>query len=305
MQAELKSQYPLLDITIGGINDVGLDAGNEAIMAGRSLTWLQDVDLSSNGKGDTWDTWGAEWRDVVVLDGTNTKVRVYNLTTYGLGTPANYEELKGILVDAAMVSQKPYTAKPDPLDVDKSGGIAPIDALLVINSLNGGKSGPLPPPTSASIAAFVDVDANLALAPIDALQVINALNRRPNGEGESSFLPSESIRDESELPSLFVAAFDETLPQEWSWTDELPAEESQVVYPLTTEMREETISDRGEETEAVMLSVFSSVTMQMVPSSAMTGPTPVRSASDQALLEWLNSSRDYLNDLALAWKSAG
>ena len=201
---------------------------------------------------------------------------------------------------AAMVTQKPYTAKPDPLDVDKSGEVAPIDALLVINSLNGGQAGRLPPPTSSSISAFVDVDANLTLAPIDALQVINALNHRPKGEAESPFLPSEPIREESELPSLFVATYDDALPEEWLLRDEL-----QDVVPLTIDDVVATMSDQSEFPEAVMFSVSSPVAMPLVPSSPMASESSVSKASEQALLEWLNSSREYLDELALAWKLSG
>ena len=198
MQKELSSAHPLLRITIGGINQVGHDSGNAGIMSGRKLTWVQDIDADQNSNGEVWDDWQADWRDVFVLDGSNTNVNLYNLTVHDLRVPENYAELKSILINTAMVSQKPYTYEPNAVDVDGNGTLAPLDALLVINRLNSGGSGPLAPPTGASISAYVDVDGNLIVAPIDALRVINALNQRTGGgegggEGESGAALFESL----------------------------------------------------------------------------------------------------------------
>ncbi len=195
MQNELAAQYPVLKITIGGINQTGLESGNDSILAGRDLIWLQDKDTNQNANGEIWDAWQAEWRDVFILDGKNATVQVYNLTTYGLATPANYAELKNILVNAAMTTQKPYTFASRPVDVDGNGIVAPLDALLIINKLNKDGAGPLPAPTTNSVPAYVDVDSNLILAPIDALTVINVLNHpTSSGEGEAA-VPRGSLVD--------------------------------------------------------------------------------------------------------------
>jgi hypothetical protein len=45
-----------------------------------------------------WDSWGAAWRDVVVLDGENKAVYVYNL---------NYSHLKAVLVAVAQGAELP------------------------------------------------------------------------------------------------------------------------------------------------------------------------------------------------------
>lgn len=180
----MRSQHPLLKITIGSINQSGLESGNSLILDGRDLIYLQDVDSNHNSNGDIWDGWQAVWRDVFIVDGTNSSAQVYNLTTHNLATSSNYAELKGMLVDAAMKTQKPYTFANQPLDVDGNGKIAPRDAVLVINKLNADGGGALPAPTGNSIPEYYDVDGNLKLAPVDALTVINALNRA-EGEGES------------------------------------------------------------------------------------------------------------------------
>jgi hypothetical protein len=64
-----------------------------------------------------------------------------------------------------------------PEDVSGDGIVVPLDALLVINRLNGGGDGTLPQPSEENgPPPFVDVDGDNLLAPIDALLVINYLN---------------------------------------------------------------------------------------------------------------------------------
>ena len=48
-----------------------------------------------------WDTWAPGYRDVMILDADNVHVDTYNLTTYDLSDPANYDALLQRLVDAA------------------------------------------------------------------------------------------------------------------------------------------------------------------------------------------------------------
>lgn len=95
MQAEILAANPNSRIRIGGVNSFDAAAGNAGMTAHRRLAWLQDV-------GDAaWSSWSVTNRDVVVLDATNQKVAVYNLTMYDLSDPANYAELLGILKTAA------------------------------------------------------------------------------------------------------------------------------------------------------------------------------------------------------------
>ena len=73
-----------------------------------------------------------------------------------------------------------------PLDTSGDGIITPLDALLVINWLNG-SSPDDPPPEN------LDVDRDGRVIPLDALLVINYLNG-PDAEGEASPLPCKSTR---------------------------------------------------------------------------------------------------------------
>ena len=96
MQDELVAENPATIIRILGCNQIGSEAGNPAICAGRDIPWTQDT-LAAN----VWVDWAVTYRDVVVTDVDNITVAVYNLTTNDLADPANYAALKQILKDAA------------------------------------------------------------------------------------------------------------------------------------------------------------------------------------------------------------
>ena len=68
------------------------------------------------------------------------------------------------------------------LDVDDSGSVSPLDALIVINDVDQQGSRQLPPwATEAAPAYYLDVNGDDWCSPLDALLVINALedNRQP------------------------------------------------------------------------------------------------------------------------------
>jgi len=96
MQAELAGEQHALEVHLLGVNHTGLEAGNAEICAGRDIPWLQDVPAV-----DAWGAWGVTLRDVVILDEQNRVVGTYNLSVHSLEDPANYAELKAMLVAAA------------------------------------------------------------------------------------------------------------------------------------------------------------------------------------------------------------
>lgn len=72
------------------------------------------------------------------------------------------------------------------VDVNDDGFLSPIDALLIINMLNGLGSQTTDTLPTPSFTAFVDTNNDGFLAPTDVLLVLNALNQpRSGGEGES------------------------------------------------------------------------------------------------------------------------
>jgi uncharacterized protein GlcG (DUF336 family) len=90
----------------------------------------------------------------------------------------------------------------EPLDVNADSYVAPIDAMIIINQLNGPAidldvEGDLPP----GFTGYVDVDNDMVLSPADALNVINGLNR-------GAPLVDQSITiTESNVKSLLDRAF--------------------------------------------------------------------------------------------------
>jgi hypothetical protein len=85
-----------VDVTILGVNQVGNEAGNEEMMSGRDLPWLAET-----AELDVWSAWRVTYRDVIVLDGQNQVLDIYNLTKHDLADPANTMALDTLLRDAA------------------------------------------------------------------------------------------------------------------------------------------------------------------------------------------------------------
>ncbi|MCA9144379.1 MAG: tandem-95 repeat protein [Planctomycetales bacterium] len=84
----------------------------------------------------------------------------------------------------------------DPLDVNNSGTIEPLDALIVINSLNIDGPRVLPNPAIPPNAPppFYDVNGDGSISPVDVLLIINRLNNPlGQGEGEGDAFAIESI----------------------------------------------------------------------------------------------------------------
>jgi len=92
MQGELDAEGLPIPVHLLGVNYPGLESGNAAICNGRDIPWLQDTAADS-----VWVKWGAEWRDVILLNGKNEPVGVYNLTSHNLADAGYYAELKDML----------------------------------------------------------------------------------------------------------------------------------------------------------------------------------------------------------------
>ena len=85
----------------------------------------------------------------------------------------------------------PWSNRIQPADVSNDGYVSPVDALMIINSLNTEGSRSLPQGQSSQAAQlFYDVNRDGYISPIDALQVINYLNNPSAGEGKAEVLPS-------------------------------------------------------------------------------------------------------------------
>jgi hypothetical protein len=74
-----------------------------------------------------------------------------------------------------------------PEDVDASGDVVPLDALLIINDLNNRGARQLSDPTEGdSPPPYYDVSGDGWLTSLDALQVVNWLNAHMSGESEAT-----------------------------------------------------------------------------------------------------------------------
>jgi hypothetical protein len=93
-------------------------------------------------------------------------------------------------------------------DVDNSGFVVPLDALIIINELNNPKfrdsTGRLPlPPPAGSPPPYLDVNGDAHVTPLDVLIVVNFVNDQGNPEGES---PAQELVDSSKvISSSFLA----------------------------------------------------------------------------------------------------
>jgi len=83
-------------IQILGVNDQGLEVGNEGIIEGRSLPWLQP-----GADEDIWTLWNVEYRDVFIVGPGNEHVGTFNLTVHDLADAASYAALREELLKAA------------------------------------------------------------------------------------------------------------------------------------------------------------------------------------------------------------
>ena len=96
MQHDIDTVATPRPVHILGVNEAGQEADNALACQGRTLPWLQDTPAAN-----VWASWRVTWRDVVILDGENKVVRIYNLTDHDLNVSAHYAELRGILLAAA------------------------------------------------------------------------------------------------------------------------------------------------------------------------------------------------------------
>jgi hypothetical protein len=79
-----------------GINNADAADWNDFAIGETTLPWLQDPP-----KHGVWESWHAGWRDVFVLDGQNRRLAIYPVYDKPLDDPANYAELKALLLRIA------------------------------------------------------------------------------------------------------------------------------------------------------------------------------------------------------------
>lgn len=113
----------------------------------------------------------------------------FRLSSLGGLAPTGLAE-DGEVEDYRVAIRSPRQNASNSYDVNASGNVSALDALLVINKLNRTPAGTWldPPAPGESPVYYWDVNGNGTLEPRDALAVINYLNRGGSGEGEASAL---------------------------------------------------------------------------------------------------------------------
>lgn len=96
MQSEFDAAQPNPPIQILGVNNMGSTSGVTGMCDGRDVPYLQDTPSEN-----VWGSWSVTWRDVIILNGCNEVIDVYNLTDHSLQSPTNYDQLKNLLLAAS------------------------------------------------------------------------------------------------------------------------------------------------------------------------------------------------------------
>ncbi|MFT5527403.1 MAG: hypothetical protein ACI9HK_005385, partial [Pirellulaceae bacterium] len=189
----------------------GGDGRNTLVVAGAGglldLTQIDDGDVQGidridiDGSGDNTLTLD---KDEVLNISPNTGTLqivhgVGDVVNYGDGWSVQAPQIIQSLFhhiatqDAAeiqVINTTPFLNPWESRDVDRDGAIMPLDALIIINRINGLGGGPLQTPLAAADLVdffYYDVDGDGELAPIDVLLIVNFLNR-PAGLGEAEMV---------------------------------------------------------------------------------------------------------------------
>jgi hypothetical protein len=100
-----------------------------------------------------------------------------------------------------------------PEDVNASGMVTPLDAMIAVNRLNRAGAGQAPATQVEFEEVMVDVNADDSITPLDALAVINILNSR-NGAGSGSVV--SGILPERRMEGIERAVEANSLPPGWT-----------------------------------------------------------------------------------------
>jgi hypothetical protein len=122
----------------------------------------------------------------------------------------------GLRLNSVSLSPSPEFPWRNPaqaLDVDNSGGVEPLDALLIINELNNpqySNQNILPRPVNPNRppAPFLDVTGNNVVEPRDALLVINRLNGVTGEAAEGEAVIGEAVIGEAVTGEAVMIPFE-------------------------------------------------------------------------------------------------
>jgi hypothetical protein len=163
---------------------------------------------SEDGKLYRWDLATNTFTEQITL--TSGIGEAYTPTV--IGVDGTVYAINNATLFAVRGIAHPWNYAANPLDVNADSHIAPDDALLVIDYLNGSGSHPVPPGAPPG-PPFYDVTADNYVAPIDALAVINYLNAVRSASGEPQSPAAAAPAASADLLNLL--AFDVASDRSW------------------------------------------------------------------------------------------
>ncbi len=182
-----------------------------AVLSADKLYGVQLVDLRASGSQNLT----LRRADVLALNsGKNLRILMDQADTLvalsdwksQTGRVENSVWVQPYVSDAAtieIVSASPWQNEVNPTDVDGDQGASPLDVLELINQINANTfpGGVLPERVSGGQQSFYDPDGDGRVGPLDVLMVINELNRVSGGEGESTRIALNNIKNVDQLMS--------------------------------------------------------------------------------------------------------
>ena len=100
--------------------------GTNALMyAGKRTSWIRDTSVLK-----IQESWGAAYRDVVVLDANNRTVGVINVTINDLRVEANKTAMKNLIISAASPADTDNDKLPDYWETNTYGNLSRTPASL-------------------------------------------------------------------------------------------------------------------------------------------------------------------------------
>ncbi len=138
------------------------------------------------------------------------------------------KSLKFEQLENRRVMASDWTNAVNPLDVNSSGEVSPLDALLIINDLNQFGSRILPNVAAGTtVPALIDASGDGAVSPFDAFKVVNALGMyaaiepmiefsNASGENAGSVFNGRTSPETKVVIEQLAAA----LPVKWSFTSD-------------------------------------------------------------------------------------
>ena len=113
-----------------GVNETAATPYYSGMYAGKPLSWLRDTSAVN-----VETSFGAIYRDVIILDPLNRKIDSYNLSTYSLTDAANRLVMKNKLIAAATPADSDHDGLPDYWETWAYGSLSRNAATTGTNGL--------------------------------------------------------------------------------------------------------------------------------------------------------------------------